>query len=123
MKRLNMSKRMYEYYRDSVKNNETITFSQARRKMTRNMLLANKADSSNYIGQMYQYGRLWFVVRDNKIIWMKNKCRNPEGWILDKEKYDELNKTLGIKNNYLEDEEDGIITYRSAIQLDKRYGI
>jgi hypothetical protein len=90
----------FNYYKQNVKGNENTTYNQAQRKMTRNMLLAYKTDSSEYPGQMYQYGSLWFVVnKKNQIVWIKNYCFIPEGWKVNKLKYLKLSKQLGINED------------------------
>jgi hypothetical protein len=103
----------FTYYQTHVKGNEKVTYDQARRKMTRNMMLAYKTDSEGYPGQMYQYGSLWFVVNTkNQIVWIKNYCFLPEGWKVNKIKYLKLNKQLHI-------EED--VTLLDLVKKDVRY--
>jgi hypothetical protein len=99
MELLKLKRKVEKYYRNNVRGNKNISYDQIRRKMTRNMLLAKKADSTGYSAQLYQYGSLWFLVKDGKVVWMRNKCYVPEDWELDKDKYNELNKELGIKED------------------------
>jgi hypothetical protein len=99
MELLKLKRKVEEYYRNNVKGNKNISYDQIRRKMTRNMLLAKKEDSTGYPCQMYKYGSLWFLVKDGKVVWMKNKCKVPEDWVLDKDKYNKLNKELGIEED------------------------
>jgi hypothetical protein len=101
MKLLKLKRKVEEYYRNNVKGNKDISYDQIRRKMTRNMLLAKKEDSTDYPCQLYKYGSLWFLVKDDKVVWMRNKCYVPEDWILDKEKYNRLNEELGIKEEVI----------------------
>ena len=89
---------VFQYYKTKVNGNEDISLLEAEKKMARNIQLAYKPDSTGYKGQMYQYGSLWFVVKNNRIIWMRNHCHVPQDWVVDKEKYLKLNKELGIKD-------------------------
>jgi hypothetical protein len=41
------------------------------------------------------------LVKDGKVVWMRNKCKVPEDWTLDKEKYNKLNGELGIKEEVI----------------------
>lgn len=90
---------VFQYYKKRINDNENISLLEAELKMTRNKELTHKADSTDYKGQMYQYGSLWFVVYNNRIVWMRNRCHVPKDWTLDKEKYLKLNKELGIKDD------------------------
>lgn len=90
---------VFQYYKKRINDNENISLLEAELKMTRNKELAHKADSTGYSGQMYQYGSLWFVVKNNRIVWMRNRCHVPKGWKLDKKEYIRLNKELGIKDD------------------------
>ncbi|MED3792448.1 hypothetical protein P4571_08325 [Niallia alba] len=100
MKILQISKNVFDYYRNNVKGNENTSSEQIQRKLTRNMLLAHKVDSTGYHGQMYQYGCLWFVVnKRGKVTWIKNGCFPPTNWKLDTKRYIELNRDLGIKDD------------------------
>ncbi len=88
------------YYRTNIKGNEDITYDEAKRKMTRNMMLAHKEESIGKSTTMYKYGCLWFLV-DNKdrIVWMRNNHRPAEGWKRNKREYLRLNKELGIDDD------------------------
>jgi hypothetical protein len=91
MEILTFKKGIYQYYKQHIKGSENISLDLAQRKMTRNMMLAK------YVGNgMYQYGKLWFIVEDNAVIWMCNYCNIPPNWKKNIKKYQELNLLLGI---------------------------
>lgn len=103
MKLLNMTKHVYDYYRENVRGNENTSYSQIQRKLTRNMLLAYKEDNTGYDDgrQLYKYGSLWMLVVDNKVVWIRNKSYDPtlkDKWKLDKKRYVEISKELGIED-------------------------
>ncbi|MCA1021557.1 hypothetical protein [Halobacillus litoralis] len=87
---------VFEDYQQSVKNAENVSEDQARRKMTRNMLLAHKAKKIEGKDQLYVYGYLWFWVKGNMIMGVKNGMPPEYGWVKDQKRYEELNKQLGI---------------------------
>lgn len=99
MKLVQFRDEMFQQYKNKIKGCEHISLLEAEKKMSRNMILAHKPDSTGYKGQMYQYGSLWFVVVRNRITWLRNHCDVPEGWTLDIEEYRRLNKELGIKED------------------------
>lgn len=96
MELLKFKFKVFEYYKENVTGNNEVDYLEARKKMTRNMLLAYKEDSSEHSAQLYKYGSLWFLVDNNKIVWMRNRCSIPQDWTLDKQRYVELSKELGI---------------------------
>jgi hypothetical protein len=97
---LSFKKGLFEYYQVHVQGNGQITYDQAARKMTRNLQLAEKVDSTGHRGQLYKYGSLHFIVdKENRIVWIKNYCRIPDGWALNKKEYLRLNKQLGIEDD------------------------
>ncbi|MGZ9868170.1 hypothetical protein ACU3L3_07085 [Priestia endophytica] len=93
---LNFTYKTLKYYRNEIRGNENISRKEASLKMTRNMLLAQKVNSEGYYGQLYKYGALWFIVKDSRIVWMRNRSSRPFGWKKDKEKYRQLNEELNI---------------------------
>lgn len=99
-KLLEITNKVYGTYLQTVKDRERTSWQDARKILTRNMLLAHKADSTDYKGQMYQYGRLWFVVIDNTVVWIRNYCDTPRGWKKDNELYEWLNEELGIESTH-----------------------
>ncbi|WJV20785.1 hypothetical protein QU593_10245 [Rossellomorea marisflavi] len=97
-KLLKFKKGLYEFYKEEVSGNKNISLDLARKKMTRNMLLSEKANSENHRGQKYKYGSLHFIVNQGGVItWMNNSCFPPRKWSIDKDKYKQLNKELLIK--------------------------
>ena len=98
---LNISPEALKYYQEYVKGNKHTTLDQARRKMTRNMMLAacfkeeNKDTEKHRV--WYAYGCLRFGVENGEVVKMKNWCKVRRGWEMDYEKYEILNKKLGIE--------------------------
>lgn len=101
---LRLSKKAYELYRTTVRDNEEITYDQARRRLTRNVILAKDItpveERSKLIKtKVYAFGNLHIIVRLNKVIDIENhkKCGNlHRDWKLDVNKRTELNEILGI---------------------------
>lgn len=97
LKLLKFTGKTFNYYKNRVAGNKEITYDQAQRKMTRNAILAKKANSTEYESKLYMYGSLWFLVTDDdRIVWMRNNCFKPQGWNIDKETYIKLCKELSI---------------------------
>lgn len=94
---LELTDKVYHYYRKNVKGNINITEDQARRKITRNMHLAfkYKDDGTN---KSYSYGCLRFTVKNGKVIWIKNWMKKHKVWEMDAKKYTELSKAYGIED-------------------------
>lgn len=116
---LQFKKGLFKYYKEQVEGNDSITLEQARKKMTRNMHLAAKADSTGFHSQKYMYGSLHFVVSDRGVItWIKNRQFTPQNWESDKEKYVQLSEELGI-----EDAEtyEGLVMRELKHQLKHKY--
>lgn len=103
MKLLKLSQDMYEVYRKTVKGNEHTSLDQARRKLTRNVLLAKEVSSwlQKLIGKsIYLYGNLHIAVQFGKVVALENHYGNANGdWKLDKKEYIRLSKELGITDN------------------------
>lgn len=104
MKLLNVSNDVLQYYREKVRGNENITLDQARKKLTRNVMLAKKVTPRKRLDRLlgislYQYGNLHMKLRWNKIIYIKNhrSGKHYGNWKLDKEKYIRLSEELGIE--------------------------
>lgn len=105
MKLLDLQPNAYRYYKRNVKGNENISFEDARKKLTRNVELAEllqpTEDQMMQGVEMYAYGNLLIKVELNKIVWLKNLYgKNKRGvWQHSLEKYNELNKKLGIEDD------------------------
>lgn len=103
MKLLNLKNSAYEYYKQNVKGNETISYEQAQKKLTRNVHLADQKKSvSNTLKlqQEYIYGCLKIIVRFGAIVELENKTKDTiPGWKVNKNKYIYLTKELGIDDN------------------------
>lgn len=103
MELLNVSKSVYEEYRQKVSGAENISLNQLRRKLTRNMLLAQIKTSHKKDRTYYMYGRFHFIVNKyNTVVWMSNRMGVPSNWKRDNKRLIELNKQLGIKSDVTE---------------------
>ncbi|MFS0657440.1 hypothetical protein AB1L07_02280 [Niallia alba] len=97
MKLLQLGKGVYTYYTQTVKDNKNTSHLEVQKKLTRNMLLAQKLDSTGYPNQLYQYGCLCFTVSKTGVVkWIRNGCRPSKDWRLDTDRYKELNTELKI---------------------------
>jgi hypothetical protein len=101
IKLLELTPRVFHEYRNATANNQNITYEMARKKLTRNILLAheeyNPYNENDDNGIMYKYGYMQMIVKNRTVIWMKPSGKYPRGWMKDVDKYDELNKMLGIE--------------------------
>lgn len=106
MKLLFLGKGIHNKYR-SIKGNENASFLDTIKKLTRNVALATKLPPRNEEeiekgNELYAYGNLWVVVRNDKVIWIHNWKKHAPmeyEWELDKERYVELNELLGIEDD------------------------
>lgn len=97
VKLLELTPKTFKYYREELNGNSNDSYDLAKRKMTRNMILAQRQPEIELKkGEKYCYGSLHFLVVDNRVVWIKNRCSKPTGWILDKNDYIELNEMLWI---------------------------
>jgi hypothetical protein len=100
IKLLELTPRVFHEYRNATANNQNITYEMARKKLTRNMLLAYEEydpyNENEGNGTMYKYGYCQFIVKNRTVIWMKSFGKYPKGWSKDYDKYVELNRILGI---------------------------
>lgn len=95
MKTFMLAKGVATTYRNSVKGNKRTPHEQIQRKLTRNIMLAHKYNGVEGI-DIYAYGRLHIFVRGNQVIGLVNNMFSPPHWTINKEKYREYNKELGI---------------------------
>jgi hypothetical protein len=100
---LNLTNKAFRYYSKRVKGNEDITYDLARRKLTRNVMLAAEIpprDQSDLEkgNKLYHYGNLHILVKGDWVINIKNhrNTNSYTGWELDRFKYVELTIALGI---------------------------
>lgn len=93
---LKLKKEAYYIYKQTHGNRDT-SYDKARRKLTRNVLLADRirAISGNQI--LYKYGCLDILVRDNEVIRVHNSYNKKYNFKKDIIKYNELNRLLGIE--------------------------
>ena len=90
-----------DYYRQNVKNNESATLLQIKKKLTRNVL-----SSADYYEirrrpnlTMYEYGYLRILVEDgSKITWIKNRVSDGASSINFSERK-RLNRLFGLRSN------------------------
>jgi hypothetical protein len=94
-KPLRLGRDVYQYYRDNVKGNKNISKEQARLKLTRNVMLAEEGKHKGN-RKMYMYGNLWMLVVKDKIVWIKNLKAKNNSFSKDLERYNQINKELGI---------------------------
>ncbi|NBI30982.1 hypothetical protein [Chengkuizengella marina] len=103
MKLYQLKSGIYEKYCSTVKGNKNTSLDIVQKKLTRNIHLAFKVpkQNENEDKQLYMYGNLRILVVRNTIVWIENKKRQgTRHWFyLDKKKYNQLNKKLGIKKN------------------------
>jgi hypothetical protein len=100
---LEITEKAFRYYRKKVRGNQDITYDQARKKLTRNVLLAKKlpprSEEDVQKGNvLYHYGNLHLLVKDGWVIHIKNHRQGNEytGWELDRFKYVDLSRKLQI---------------------------
>jgi hypothetical protein len=103
MEIVELTDKVFRYYTKKVKHNKNITYDQARLKLTRNIMLAKKIpprDESDIEkgNALYQYGNLLILVRNGTVIHLKNHRgeNSYTGWELDRFKYVDLTRELGI---------------------------
>lgn len=96
--RLRFSRKAYDKYMRTVKDNDGISKEQAELKMTRNMMLA-VANERSKTSTHYKYGGLHFIVSNNQIVWIQNHCAVEKGWKRNNRLYIKLNKELGIEDD------------------------
>jgi hypothetical protein len=103
LKILELTDKVFQYYRENTRDNKNISRDQAARKLTRNVMLAKEVPPRNAIdrllgNKMYHYGNLHLVVRRGKVVHIKNykNQNNYKGWEFNPHKYVELTKKLGI---------------------------
>jgi hypothetical protein len=100
MRLLQLRKGIVQYYRDHVKGNKDTPYEIIQRKLTRNVALAFHMPQDEIHKKLnlhlYLYGNLKILVRGKKIIGIKNLRYKNDWFYLDQQKYDELNKLLGI---------------------------
>lgn len=99
MKNLKLSRKMYDQYMATVKDNKGITKEQAELKMTRNAILGVTQVRAKKDSTYNMYGGLHFIVANGNIVWMKNHCGTPKGWTRNNRLYIKLNKELGINDD------------------------
>lgn len=100
MRLYKLTKNSYDYYRQNVKGNEFTTYNQARKKLTRNILLSSNKMLCGDGDTIFFYGNLEIRVnKANKIILLKNNHSINYIFRVDRDKYNELNELLGITDN------------------------
>lgn len=98
---LNVSERVYEKYKRSVKNNGNISLDTCRRKLTRNFILGTEVMSdyeNQYIVRKYGKLRIFVDMKDMNIVNIENRKENSHRCYINPRERDELNKLLGLEN-------------------------
>jgi hypothetical protein len=100
---LNLTNKAFRYYSKRVKGNEDITYDLARKKLTRNVILAAEIPPRHQSdvekgNKLFHFGNLHILVKDGWVINVKNHrhTNNYTGWELDRFKFVELTIELGI---------------------------
>lgn len=100
---LKLPEELFQYYRECTNGNEDITKDQAAKKLTRNVMSAMKVPPRNESdrlkgNQMYYYGNLHIVVKNDKIVHLHNHRGGIHwgGWFPNEDRHKELTKQLGI---------------------------
>lgn len=97
IKLLEVSQGAFKYYRENVSGNENTSYAQVQRKLTRNMLLAHEFEPiEGKEGILYQYGCMKFIVRNNRVIWIRNKIKKLDFWKLNMDEYIRLSQESDI---------------------------
>lgn len=98
---LNVSERVYEKYKRSVKNNEDTSLDTCRRKLTRNFILGTEVMSdyeNQYIVRKYGKLRIFVDMKDMNIVNIENRKENRKRCYMNPREKEELNKLLGLEN-------------------------
>ena len=95
MKLYKVSKFAEDYYRNSIKGNGDNSLDTIRKKLTRNIHLANKLLPISRVMKAYQYGNLIIVTRWHKVVWLHNISGNIH-FEVDGYQKRKLNKLLDI---------------------------
>jgi hypothetical protein len=105
---LNIRDGAFAYYKRHVKGNEDTSYEMACKKLTRNWELARYKTEMPGRPERQRgfYGNLCLVKEGNEIVWLNNMSPVIHRFKMDKQRYIELNKELGI----VESEEN---TYRT----------
>lgn len=99
MKLYDITTEVYNTYKNTVKGNKNISYDMCRRKLTRNILLS-KIIGNKHGKILYRYGQLEILVRNRLVVWIHNVNSGRHiGFYKDMDKYNKLNKILGITNN------------------------
>jgi hypothetical protein len=99
IKSATINKKVYTYYKNSIKNNENDTKEQARKKLIRNIVLAKKVDKiENGNKNLFLFGNLniLYLEKTNEIVWLENKIGSFH-FRVNHRKKNWLNKYLGIE--------------------------
>jgi hypothetical protein len=103
LKILKLTDKVYDTYKSFVRHNDDITRELAEKKLTRNVMLAKeiepRSEFEKQIGnRVFMYGNLEIVTRRDKVvhIWNNKGVNAYTNWELDRVKYVELSKQLGI---------------------------
>ena len=93
---LNITPNAFQIYTETTRGNSGISMLEARKKLTRNVLLSVRSRETKSGNVWYLYGRLYILVRNNTVIHVSNHNRTPDEWEEDYNRKQELNKILGL---------------------------
>lgn len=95
-----ITKGVYTYYKNMVKNNKNDTYILIRKKLSRNWILSELVkDNSDEEYECRRYGNLymWLYRKTNRIVWLQNVKGVRIEFNIDLDLKDKLNKELGIE--------------------------
>lgn len=95
-----LKQKAYEYYKLSTRGNATITFEEARRKLTRNIMCARKVDSwgeGKDVYTLYMYGAQKIVTCNDLIIKVKQHKKKDPQFIFHHRKHAKLSRKLDLE--------------------------
>lgn len=99
IKLFKLKQKAYDYYRLGTRGNHDISFMEARRKLTRNIMISKIVDrwlegKDEYT--IYMYGALKIETCNDLIIKVKQHRKKEEGFIFHHRKHEKLSKRLGL---------------------------
>lgn len=99
LKLLKITRPAFHYYRSSVKRNDKVSYITARKKLTRNTMLAMVLDCYEKNGKdwvVYAYGQLEITVSGQTIVNIRQLPEAPEGFVYHARKREKISKRLGL---------------------------
>jgi hypothetical protein len=94
-----LTNRAYKYYIQNTNGNANLSYFEAKKKLTRNVLLGHKLEQKEEGKLLVKYGNLYMLLVDYRIVWIKNYKKVSSGFNVDMVRREYLNEILGIKDN------------------------